>query len=429
MRTDKPDVDDPIRIVDPDHYSIFVAGDVEDRTTVFENAGAANIPLNVCRLCPVGLFHLPKPGHRWLAGVSSVRTSVKKSLDRAERNNSHRLSIAQSHFGTKRFWWLKSLFRRFHQPDRELEAAGMTVRRSRHEVEEIDEIGCAHLIGRPIICRAVVVGTDVGKFSCVGDRLPAADIDYTRVSSSGPDGQPASAVSAGSAQVSDKPAELSSLSGRYSYCSNLLPLIVQLIYFVVEKSPNQDLLVPDALELLKTRRSVKPREMTAPGPSPAELETILTIGARVPDHGKLAPWRFIIFEGDARERAGEVIAGVFARKNPNASPAEIDLERRCLTDAPLVIGVVSFTRPHPKVPPWEQELSAGASAMNIVTAATALGFGACWLTGWFAFDRDVLEGLGLKADEKLAGFIHIGTPSKPSEDRPRPALSDIVTRF
>ena len=94
-----------------------------------------------------------------------------------------------------------------------------------------------------------------------------------------------------------------------------------------------------------------------------------------------------------------------------------------------MIGVVSFTKPHPKVPPWEQELSAGASAMNIVTAATALGYGACWLTGWFAFDRDVLDGLGLKADEKLAGFIHIGTPSKPSEDRPRPALADIVTRF
>jgi nitroreductase len=198
---------------------------------------------------------------------------------------------------------------------------------------------------------------------------------------------------------------------------------------VMEKPSNQDLFVPDALELLKTRRSVKPREMTAPGPSPAEIETILTIGARVPDHGKLAPWRFIIFEGDARERAGEVIAGVFARKNPNASPAEIDLERRRLTDAPLVIAVVSFTRPHPKVPPWEQELSAGASAMNIVTAATALGYGACWLTGWFAFDREVLDGLGLKADEKLAGFIHIGTPSKPSEDRPRPALADIVTRF
>lgn len=187
--------------------------------------------------------------------------------------------------------------------------------------------------------------------------------------------------------------------------------------------------MPDAIELLKTRRSVKPRDMTGPGPSPAELETILTIGARVPDHGKLAPWRFIIFEGDARQRAGEVIAKVFARKNPGASASDIEIERKRLTDAPLVIGIVSFTKPHPKVPAFEQELSAGASAMNIVTAATALGYGACWLTGWASFDRDVLDGLGLKPDEKLAGFIHIGKPTKPSEDRPRPFLSEIVTRF
>jgi len=187
--------------------------------------------------------------------------------------------------------------------------------------------------------------------------------------------------------------------------------------------------MPDAIELLTTRRSIKPRDMTGPGPAPAELETILTVGARVPDHGKLAPWRFIVFEGDARVRAGEVIAGVFAGKNPQAAPADVDTERKRLTDAPLVIGVVSLTRPHPNVPAWEQELSAGASAMNIVTAATALGYGACWLTGWFAFDRDVLAGLGLKPDEKLAGLIHIGKASKPSEDRPRPVLSEIVTRF
>ena len=187
--------------------------------------------------------------------------------------------------------------------------------------------------------------------------------------------------------------------------------------------------MPDAIELLKIRRSVKPREMTGPGPSPAELETILSIGARVPDHGKLTPWRFIVFEGEGRMRAGEVIAKVFAQNNPQAAAAEIEIEKRRLAEAPLVIGVVSSTKPHPKIPPWEQELSAGASAMNIVTAATALGYGACWLTGWFAFDRDVLEGLGLKTDEKFAGFVHIGTPSKPSEDRPRPALADIVTRF
>jgi nitroreductase len=187
--------------------------------------------------------------------------------------------------------------------------------------------------------------------------------------------------------------------------------------------------VTDAIELLKIRRSVKPREMSGPGPSAAELETILTIGARVPDHGKLTPWRFIVFEGEARARAGEIIAKVYAKKNPQAQPADFEAEKRRLMDAPLVIAVVSFVKPHPKVPPWEQELSAGASAMNIVTAATALGYGANWLTGWFAFDRDVLDGLGLKSDEKIAGFVHIGTPSKPSEDRPRPALAEIVTRF
>ncbi len=187
--------------------------------------------------------------------------------------------------------------------------------------------------------------------------------------------------------------------------------------------------MPDAIDLLKTRRSIKPRDMSNPGPSPAELDTILTIGARVPDHGKLTPWRFVIFEGDGRLRAGDVIAAVFAAKHPQATAEEIEVEKRRLTDAPLVIGVVSLTKPHKKVPPWEQELSAGASVMNIVTAATALGYGACWLTGWFAFDRDVLDRLGLKADEKLAGLVHIGTPTRPSEDRPRPALSEIVTRF
>src|SRR5882724_11560333 len=97
--------------------------------------------------------------------------------------------------------------------------------------------------------------------------------------------------------------------------------------------------VPDAIELLKLRRSVKPREMSEPGPSPAELETILTIGARVPDHGKLTPWRFIVFEGDAHVRAGEVIAKVFARKSPLATAADIEVVKHRLTDAPLVIGV------------------------------------------------------------------------------------------
>src|SRR2546428_13533138 len=110
--------------------------------------------------------------------------------------------------------------------------------------------------------------------------------------------------------------------------------------------------VPDAIELLKLRRSVKPREMSEPGPSPAELETILTIGARVPDHGKLTPWRFIVFEGAARVRAGEVIAKAFARKHPQATAADIDVEKRRLTDAPLVLGAARFARPHPNGSTW-----------------------------------------------------------------------------
>src|ERR1700676_3274937 len=110
----------------------------------------------------------------------------------------------------------------------------------------------------------------------------------------------------------------------------------------------KDTAVPDAIELLKIRRSVKPREMSGPGPSPAELETILTIGARVPDHGKLTPWRFIVFEGDARLRAGEIIAQIFARKNPAAPAADLEVEKRRLMDAPLGIAGVSFTHPPPK---------------------------------------------------------------------------------
>jgi nitroreductase len=185
----------------------------------------------------------------------------------------------------------------------------------------------------------------------------------------------------------------------------------------------------DVIDFLKTRRSVKPRDMNGAGPSAADIETILTIGARVPDHGKIAPWRFIVFEGDARAKAGDLIAQVLTKKNPAATEEDVSRARNSLTEAPLVVAVVSSPKPHPKVPAWEQQLSAGASAMNIVTAATALGYGANWLTGWFAFDRDVLDGLGLAPHEQLTGFIHIGKSVRTVEDRPRPALADLVTRY
>lgn len=185
----------------------------------------------------------------------------------------------------------------------------------------------------------------------------------------------------------------------------------------------------ELIDLLKTRRSVKPIEMTGPGPSPAELETILTLGARVPDHGKLVPWRFIVFEGDARARAGDIFAAVFKEVHLAATEDQIEVERKKFMHAPLVIGVVSRARPHVKIPLWEQELSAGASVMSIVTAANALGYVANWLTGWVAFDRSVLDALGLAPDEKIAGFVHIGRARRPPDERDRPELSSIVTRF
>ena len=186
---------------------------------------------------------------------------------------------------------------------------------------------------------------------------------------------------------------------------------------------------PHPIELLKTRRSLKPIELGGPGPSPADLDTLLTIASRVPDHGKLTPWRFIVFEGESRLKAGEAIAAAFLAKYPDSKPEHVDFERQRLARAPLVIAVVSRAAPHVKIPEWEQVLSSGAAAMSLVIAAHALGFGATWITEWYAYDRSVLDALGLAPHEKIAGFVHIGRPIQAPEDRPRPALADIVTRF
>jgi nitroreductase len=187
--------------------------------------------------------------------------------------------------------------------------------------------------------------------------------------------------------------------------------------------------MPDALDLLKTRRSVKPMELTGPPPKAAEIDTMLTIASRVPDHGKLAPWRFIVFEGAAREAAGAVIADVFRAAHADATPDQIAFERERLARAPLVIAVVSRAAPHVKIPEWEQELSAGASAMSLVLAAHAMGYAASWITEWYAYDRAVLARFGVNGNERIAGFVHIGKPARPPEDRDRPELGAIVTRY
>jgi len=187
--------------------------------------------------------------------------------------------------------------------------------------------------------------------------------------------------------------------------------------------------MPDALQLLKTRRSVKPMELAGPPPTREQIDTLLAIASRVPDHGKLTPWRFIVFEGAARKTAGEKIAAVFEADHPEATADQIAFERNRLARAPLVIAVVSRAAPHVKIPEWEQQLSAGASAMSLVIAAHAMGFAASWITEWYAYDRRVLEALGLAPNERVAAFVHIGMPAKPPEDRARPTLADVVTRF
>ena len=186
---------------------------------------------------------------------------------------------------------------------------------------------------------------------------------------------------------------------------------------------------PQTLDLLLTRRSGSAKAMTGPGPDADQLRTILTAATRVPDHGKLAPWRFITFTGDARGRFGAELARLFKETNPNAIDEILALERRRFERAPVVIAVVSRAEGNAKVPAWEQELSAGAVCMTINLAAHAMGFVASWLTEWPAYDERVKEVLGLAAKERVAGFIYLGKPAAPLEDRPRPALDAVVTAW
>ncbi|MGQ0672159.1 MAG: nitroreductase family protein [Hyphomicrobium sp.] len=184
------------------------------------------------------------------------------------------------------------------------------------------------------------------------------------------------------------------------------------------------------LDLLATRRSVKPDRLTEPAPSAAELERILTIAARVPDHKKLVPWRFIVFEGDARARMGEVFAeAALAEEREPPSAIRLETERKRFTRAPLVVGVVSRVLPRPGAPEWEQVLSAGAAAFSLCLAANALGYGTSWITEWVAYSPRVRAVLRLADHERIAGFVHIGTPAERPSDRERPVLGDIVERW
>ena len=184
---------------------------------------------------------------------------------------------------------------------------------------------------------------------------------------------------------------------------------------------------PQTIDLLLTRRSGSAKAMTGPGPSPTQLVQILQVGGRTPDHGKLFPWRFIVFEGKGRERAGDILAEVMEAEGERDK--QVEEERGRFMRAPLVIGVVSAAREQHKIPVWEQELSAGAVCQNILIAATALGFVANWISEWYAYHPVVKQRLGLKAGERIAGFIYVGTAKDALEERPRPDMDAIVTVF
>jgi nitroreductase len=188
-------------------------------------------------------------------------------------------------------------------------------------------------------------------------------------------------------------------------------------------------LMNPTIDLLSRRRSVPAAFLAAPGPSPDELQTLLTIASRVPDHGKLAPWRFIVIEGEGRVDVGRRMADILAARDPDVSEARLEEERQRFAKAPLVIAVVGRAAEHVKIPVIEQIYSAGAVCLNLEIAAHAMGYAACWLTEWIAYDAEARAALGLAEAETIVGFIHVGTPTIQPTDRPRPALEDIVSRF
>lgn len=185
----------------------------------------------------------------------------------------------------------------------------------------------------------------------------------------------------------------------------------------------------DLLNHLRARRSIPAARLVAPAPDPAETETMLRIAARVPDHGKLAPWRFIVIDEARRVAFTDRLMEIWTRNNPSASAEAEAVERGKREGAPMVVVAVSTAAEHPKIPVWEQQLSAGAACMNLIHAAHALGYAAQWLTGWPAYDRDVAAALGLRPGERIAGFVHVGTPAEPPVERDRPDLSALLTRW
>ena len=182
---------------------------------------------------------------------------------------------------------------------------------------------------------------------------------------------------------------------------------------------------PEVLAFLATRRSASAQFLTAPGPDPDALAGLLRVAARVPDHGKLAPWRFVVLEGEAKAR---FVAGLRDLARGMEAPDRAEAALGKIAAPPLSVAVISHAQ-EGKIPLWEQELSAGAVCMSLLIAAQAMGFGANWITDWYAETPDALALLGVRPGERVAGFLHIGTVGQPPQERVRPDMDAIVTRW
>jgi len=182
-------------------------------------------------------------------------------------------------------------------------------------------------------------------------------------------------------------------------------------------------------DLLNSRRSVPSRQLGEPGPSPEQLDALIAAAIRVPDHGKMAPWRLLLIRREARQQLGERLAQIHQRNDPSTPDAVIAKDRDRFNFAPLIVAVVARVQPNPKVPDQEQILSAGYVAYNLLLGAQALGFGAQILTGWAAYDREVAQLLNLAGHERIVAFVHIGTAREAAPERLRPAVGNIVSEW
>ena len=185
----------------------------------------------------------------------------------------------------------------------------------------------------------------------------------------------------------------------------------------------------ETIDFLTSRRSTVARMMDGPGPDDESLREIMKAGMRVPDHGRLTPWRFIVIRGEARAKLGEVIASSFKTKKPDAIEEEIEIERERLSRAPVVVAVISKVRKEHKIPEWEQVLSSGAACQTMLIAAQSMGYAAQWLTEWYAYDADVKQAIGAEPWEEIAGFLYLGSGVGELKDRVRPDYDEIVSEW